>query len=104
MAVVDCPFPIDTVVRTSDDVEFGAHAANLLKYSDAFPGMDVRAGHATIRLEETAEVVDILLRFMHGGRQPALSALAVETLAALAAAVERYQVYSAVELCKAHMR
>lgn len=105
--VADCPLHVDVVVRAADGVGFGAHTANLLKYSDAFPGVEAPAAHgrgAVIRLSESADVVDLLLRFMHGGRQPALSALAVDTLAALAAAVERYQVYSAVELCKAHMR
>ncbi|KJA16382.1 hypothetical protein HYPSUDRAFT_123187, partial [Hypholoma sublateritium FD-334 SS-4] len=103
-----CPLRVDVVVHSSDGVKFGAHTANLLKYSDAFPGTEPPdahgpAGGAVIRLAEAADVVRVLLRFVHGGRQPALSALDVDTLSALAAAVERYQVYSAVELCKAHM-
>lgn len=46
----------------------------------------------------------LFLQYIHHHRQPDLSRLSFECLSQLAEAVEKYDVYSATEICKLHMR
>lgn len=55
-------------------------------------------------LEESGEVLELMLRFMHHTRQPNLSCLSPATLSSLAEAAEKYLIYSAMELCRVFMR
>jgi len=55
------------------------------------------------RLHEKSDIVSLILRYMHNARQPDLSEVPFRILSALAEAVEKYKIYSAMEVCKVHM-
>jgi hypothetical protein len=54
-------------------------------------------------LEETAEVIEIMLQFMHHTRQPDISKLEFDLLLSLAEAVEKYMIYSAMAICNVYI-
>ena len=51
-----------------------------------------------------SEALSLFLQYTHHHRQPDLSTLSFKCLTQLAEAVEKYDVYSATEICKMHMR
>lgn len=53
----------------------------------------------TMVLDEPSDVLEILFQFIYPRRHPSLEDIDFETLAAVAEAVEKYQVFSAMNLC-----
>ena len=53
----------------------------------------------TMALDEPSDVLEILFQFIYPRRHPSLEDTDFETLAAVAEAVEKYQVFSAMNLC-----
>ena len=51
-----------------------------------------------------SEALALFLQYIHHHRQPDLSGLSFKCLSQLAEAVEKYDVYSATEICKVQMR
>lgn len=51
-----------------------------------------------------SEALSLFLQYIHHHRQPDLSRLSFKCLSQLAEAVEKYDVYSATEICKVQMR
>ncbi|EGN92528.1 hypothetical protein SERLA73DRAFT_79464 [Serpula lacrymans var. lacrymans S7.3] len=56
-----------------------------------------------VDLSESSEVLELLFQYMYPQRQPSLSGLQFSLLDSLANTAEKYQVYSALEICKVHM-
>ena len=102
--VEDCYLSIDLVLQSSDGVRFGAHKMNLEQYSAGFPTADSTVFDNIVTLSEKASVLGPLLHFMHNTRQPDLSKLSFDTLGLLAEAVEKYMVFSAMQVCNIYMR
>ncbi|KAF9477112.1 hypothetical protein BDN70DRAFT_811176, partial [Pholiota conissans] len=102
--VKDCALPIDIELLSSDGLRFGAHTKNLENYSDGFPlAASVQIFSDIPVLEEPGNVVELMLGFMHNTRQPDLRELPIHILSPLAEAVEKYMIYSAMEVCKIYM-
>ncbi|KAF8176940.1 hypothetical protein BJ912DRAFT_986440 [Pholiota molesta] len=102
--VKDCLVPIDIVLQSSDGIQFGTHLNNLQQYSEGFPLAESVMVDADIPiLEETAEVIEIMLQFMHHTRQPDISKLEFDLLLSLAEAVEKYMIYSAMAICNVYI-
>lgn len=103
--IPECSFPVDVILQSSDGVIFGAHSANLEMYSSAFP--PAAFGPPTlddiVLLPEPSEIVSLLLQYMHHHRQPDSSKIPFTVLEGLAEAVEKYVIYSAMEVCKIRM-
>ena len=57
----------------------------------------------TITLAETTAVLEVLLQYMYRQPQPDLQNVDFKTLAGVAEAAEKYQVYSATYVCKVLM-
>ena len=53
----------------------------------------------TMNLDEASDVLEILFQFVYPRRHPTLEDTEFETLLAVAEAVEKYQVFSAMNLC-----
>ena len=70
-------------------------------YTEGFPGADVPVHD---EIAETATTLELLFQYMCRQRQPDLSRLRPQELAKLAEAAEKYQVYSAMEVCKLRMQ
>ncbi|KAJ7276730.1 hypothetical protein C8J57DRAFT_195549 [Mycena rebaudengoi] len=102
----ECNLPADVILRSSDGVLFNAHTKNLEIFSGGFPPSSFIEydEKETVDVTESATVLALLLRYMHNQRQPDSRQFHFETLAGLAEAAEKYQVYSAMEVCKIKMQ
>ncbi|EPS96230.1 hypothetical protein FOMPIDRAFT_1130903 [Fomitopsis schrenkii] len=94
----------DVTMVSCDGVLFKVHRKNLEMYTEGFPGVDVSVHDEIVPLTETAATLELLFQYMYRQRQPDLNRLEPEQLAKLAEAAEKYQVYSAIEVCKMRMQ
>jgi len=101
--VENCYLCIDIVLKSSDGALFGAHKRNLEQYSAGFPAAEATVFDNIVTLSEKAPVLGPLLHFMHNTRQPDLSKLSFSTLELLAEAIEKYMVFSAMQVCRIYM-
>ena len=101
--VKGCKLGVDIMLKCSDGELFGAHRWNLKTYSEGFPLEGSETISDPVFLEETADVVRLMLHFMHQMRQPTLDNISFSLLASLAEAVEKYRIYSAMGVCKIKM-
>ena len=105
--IADCPLTTDVILRSSDGVEYGAHSTNLEIYSGGFPpatSTKTTEPGEIIQMSETSAVLKPLLHYMHNDRQPDSSKITFSVLYPLAEAVEKYMVFSAMEVCKIRMQ
>jgi len=93
------------MLRSSDGVLFKVFSKDLEAHSEAFPSPDIVKPDANevVALSETSQVLELLLQYMRRQRQPDIESIEFDVLAPLAEAVEKYQVFSATEVCKANM-
>jgi len=56
-----------------------------------------------VTLSETAVVLELIFQFMYPMRQPDLKKVEFSTLKSLSETAEKYQVFSAMEMCKCRM-
>ncbi|TFK67444.1 hypothetical protein BDN72DRAFT_770637, partial [Pluteus cervinus] len=96
----------DVVIRSSDGQLHGTHSKNLEMYSGGFPPASLADPNQinTIELTETSEIVTLMLKYVHNQRQPDSEKIKFRVMKDLAEAVEKYQIYSAMEVCKLHMK
>jgi hypothetical protein len=92
----------DVTIQSSDGVLFRLHQVNL-KISLGSREF-VPTDNEVVRLPETSAVLDFLFQFCYPERQPDLENLEFDILAKLAVAVEKYKVFSAIDVCKIAMR
>jgi hypothetical protein len=102
--LIVCAVDSDVTFASSDSVLFKIHRKNLEFLSEGFaaPVTTITDGEV-IPLVERAEVLELLFQFMYPQRHPDLKVVKFETLDELAEAVEKYQVYPALEICKVFM-
>lgn len=95
----------DITFLSSDKVYFWIHRNNLDTHSEGFspPSSTSSPVREAVPLTETAAVLDLLFQFMYPQVQPDLHKVPFKTLAGLAEAAEKYQVYAALQLIKIHM-
>jgi hypothetical protein len=103
IVISECNLAVDVILASSDGVHFGFHTQNILIFAGAFPACDTEDSNV-ISLSESADVVSLLLQYMHQQRQPDSSKFKFDILSRLADAVEKYNVFSAIEVCNIHMR
>jgi len=103
--VEDCKLTVDIVLKSSDGQLLGAHQRNLEMYTEGFPiaGSTLAIVSDPVCLEETAEVLHLMLQYTHNIRLPCLDTIPFTLVASLAEAVEKYLIYSAMEICKVKM-
>ncbi|KIM36750.1 hypothetical protein M413DRAFT_77812, partial [Hebeloma cylindrosporum] len=78
---------------------YGAHSANLEAYSAGFPlAASTQINGEIVKMVEHSDVLKLLLQYMHNERQPDSSEIRWRVLAPLAEAVEKYMVFSAMEV------
>ncbi|KAJ3510706.1 hypothetical protein NLJ89_g4525 [Agrocybe chaxingu] len=98
----------DITIQSSNLVIFRLHRKNLETHTGAFPGGDLKMVQArpdeVISLSEKSNVLELLFKFVYPCRQPPLKGLPFDTILALAEAVEKYEVYSAMRLCEVRLR
>ncbi|KAH6909322.1 hypothetical protein BKA70DRAFT_1400220 [Coprinopsis sp. MPI-PUGE-AT-0042] len=106
----------DIVFLSSDEpepVRFHIHSINLKVSTGAFPPltMGYSAGGIVgltvdepVKLSESARVLEVLFAFMYPRHHPDLEDMPFEELAPLAEAIEKYQVFPAMHVCKPKMK
>jgi len=102
----DCNLETNVTLQSSDGKLYGAHSKNLELYSDAFPAVGSTTSPVgdVVTMTESSTVVDLLLQYMHHRRQPDSLEISLDVLEELAEAVEKYGIFSAMEVCKLRMK
>ena len=72
-------------------------------FSEGFSAPLIQPSDELVPLTETSDVLELLFQLCLPKRPPSLQLLNFETLKMLAEAVEKYQVYNALEVCKVLM-
>lgn len=90
--------------RSSDQVIFQVPLRNVEVHSGVLPGHAAEIpSDGIVDLEESSSVLTLFFQYFYPKKQPDLLKVSFEVLSALAEAVERYQVFSAMQTCKHHM-
>ena len=95
----------DLVLVSSDGKRFGTHSKNLGEFTGGFP-LDIAPSNGEeVQMPDLgSKALSLFLQYIHHHRHPDLSDVPFATLAELAEAVEKYDLYSATEICKLQMR
>lgn len=101
-----CDPQADITLRSSDGVLFKFYRRHLEVHSTVFADAEAfaTASMDPVDLEETSEVLDILLQFMSRQTQPDLTSLDFDILVSLSEAAEKYEVFAAIPACKIRMK
>ncbi|CAA7269257.1 unnamed protein product [Cyclocybe aegerita] len=94
----------DVVFQSPDGVQFRVHRRNLEIVTGAFPGSEFDTCGEITHLTEPARVLAVIFDFIYPRRYPDLKDLPFETLAEVAEAVEKYEVFSAMPTCETRLR
>lgn len=106
IAADGCLQPIDVILQSSDGKQFGTHKSYLSRFSEGFPeedGVRVEEKVEVVPLVEDADVILLMLKFMHPQRPPLSRDIPSDVWPRLAEAAEKYVVYSAMEVCRLKM-
>ncbi|KIY61923.1 hypothetical protein CYLTODRAFT_476584 [Cylindrobasidium torrendii FP15055 ss-10] len=107
--VVDCSETVDIIFKSSDGKLIGAHCARLCQYSPFFPLAPVEDGvlvppKEPLELAEASEVLKILMHYFHPKHPlPETDLIPISRLEALAEAARKYDLHSAIEVCRLAM-
>ena len=91
-------------MRSSDGRVFDLHKSLLEAHTGAFPGPEVGDKNEVIKLTEAGDVLELLFAFVYPKPHPDLADVDFDLVAALAEAVGKYEVYSAVNTCNTRLR
>jgi hypothetical protein len=101
-----CASDADITFKSCDDVLFKVHRKFLDAHSEGFGppnGCTTVAEDEIVTLSETSQVLELVFQYMYPMRQPDLKKIDYTTLVSLSETVEKYQVFSALEVCKLRM-
>jgi hypothetical protein len=100
-----CAADSDLTFLSSDNVLFKVHRRNLEMLTEGFAAPAMVSGEGeVVQLVEPAAVLELLFQYVYPQRHPKLNLVDFEILNGLAEAAEKYQVYPALENCKAVMQ
>ncbi|KAH9479312.1 hypothetical protein JR316_0007901 [Psilocybe cubensis] len=95
----------DIKVQSADGVIFELHRAMLSAHTGSFPGSEIEVAGEPVKLTESADVLRICFDFIYPKRHPDLEDVEdFELLAAVAEAVGKYEIFSAVNTCNTRLR
>ncbi|KZP05904.1 hypothetical protein FIBSPDRAFT_832205 [Athelia psychrophila] len=99
-----CKVDSDITFKSCDEILFKVHCANLKSSSEGFsPPEGTTAETEVVSLTENGATLELLFQHMYPQRQPDLRKFEFKQLEDLAEAAEKYQVYTAMEICHARM-
>lgn len=94
----------DITLKSSDNILFHVHHKNLEAHTGAFPGKEFLSEGEIVLLTEQAKVLEIVFQFIYPKRHPKLRDLDFDTVADVAEAVEKYEVFSAMQTCEIRLK
>jgi hypothetical protein len=86
-------------IKSSDGVIFRIQRKNLEAYAGSFPSLPPDEPTPTICLPEPSNVLEVMFEFLFPKRYPTLQDKNFTLLISIARAVEKYQVYAAINPC-----
>lgn len=89
---------------SKDGVRFYLQRKYIEANAGGFPPGEIETRGEVVQLEETAMTLELLFQFMYPQRHPNIFDLKIGTLAPLAEAAEKYEVFSAMDMCNLYMR
>jgi hypothetical protein len=101
-----CASDADITFKSCDGILFKVHRKYLDAHSEGFGppnGCTTVEEDEIVTLSETAQVLELVFQYMYPMRQPDLKKVDFTTLVSLSETVEKYQVFSAMEICKVRM-
>ncbi|KAF8071468.1 hypothetical protein FPV67DRAFT_1481333 [Lyophyllum atratum] len=94
----------DVVFRSSDGMLFRIHRKNLDFASDGFPPAEFPLDDwQIVDLSEDSETLELMFRFVYPRLLPSMKGVDFKSLAAVAEAVEKYQIYMGMHVCNTYM-
>ncbi|RDB23084.1 hypothetical protein Hypma_009896 [Hypsizygus marmoreus] len=94
----------DITFKSSDDVLFGVHKAQLEATTGGFVSTELHSKDEVVPLPESSAVLEWLFRFIYPKLRQKLDAdLQFEMLDELSEAAEKYEVYNAMDACETRM-
>lgn len=90
------------ILRSKSGESFGAHIDCLSRCAGAFPSPDILASPSaveTVDLDESAEVIMLILQFTHPERPPDTQLVNGQVMLEFAEAAEKFIVFPAMEVC-----
>ncbi|RDB27116.1 hypothetical protein Hypma_004609 [Hypsizygus marmoreus] len=94
----------DVAFKSSDGVLFRIHSFNLKACTEGFAPPEHSTFKEIVPLTEVSSTLELLFQFIYPIPQPDLALLEFPVLNSLSEAVEKYQVFPAMNICKAYMR
>ncbi|KAF8878667.1 hypothetical protein CPB84DRAFT_1793950 [Gymnopilus junonius] len=90
----------DITIQSSDDILFKLHRSSLAATTGAFPGPEINTQEEIVHLTEPAKVLEVIFQYVYPRRHPDLKDLDFDTLLQTAEAVEKYEVFAAMNTCE----
>ncbi|KAF8877849.1 hypothetical protein CPB84DRAFT_1794649 [Gymnopilus junonius] len=94
----------DITIQSSDGVLFKLHRQNLGTNTGGFPGMEISTQEEIVHLPEPAKVLEIVFQFVYPKKHPKLKGLDFGTILEVAEAVEKYEVFAAMNICEIRLQ
>jgi hypothetical protein len=98
-----CSEDAEITFESSDRIRFKIHRDNLKACSGGFSPPGNATFDEVVQLPESSEILELLFQFIYPQRYPDLGSIEFDVLGKLTEAAEKYQVYSAMNLCRVHM-
>ncbi|KAF8800653.1 hypothetical protein BYT27DRAFT_7199796 [Phlegmacium glaucopus] len=109
----DQPLPIhrlfddpeaDVVFQSVDGIRFRLQRKYIEVNTGAFPSAEFDTREEIAHLTETSTVLETLFQFVYPRRHPDLDDMEFDTVAAVAEAAEKYEVFYAMNICRIRMK
>lgn len=94
----------DITFCSADGTHFQLQRKFLEANTGAFPGSEFDTRGEVVHLTESDSVLRLLFGFVHPRKHPDVEELSFPLLAGVAEAAEKYEVFSAINVCKLQMR
>ncbi|KAF9525389.1 hypothetical protein CPB83DRAFT_859483 [Crepidotus variabilis] len=89
----------DLIFQSSDGTKFPVHRKNVQSMAGAFPIPETTTPTIVTQLPEPAKVLEVVFQFVYPKRLPSLDDRDFDLLMEIAKAVEKYEVFSAMQAC-----
>ena len=94
----------DVTFKSSDNILFRIHKVNLKVSARGFAPPEFETFDEITCLTESAKILELLFQFCYPDRRPDVEQPEFDDLALLAEAAEKYEVFSAMNICNIFMR
>jgi hypothetical protein len=94
----------DVTFKSADGILFLLHIKFLDMNTGGFPPAEIETWGEVVSLTEDSSTLELLFQFIYPMHHPTLAHMPFATLLLLAEAAEKYEVYSAMNVCNIRMQ